>query len=312
MTLDHHHLAHLRASSSSSSEEASARPEARAPVKSWLDSDPFILRKLAASRGDHEAKLAVEREEQRLQLDASAELGQHAPSAAAAGTRDATTTATATVAAPPHFVPPLQFDLVAPGGIYRSGHPNERNFAFLRSLRLRSIVYLGAEDYRANMRHFAEREGIAVYHYRLKLNKEPFDESETCASYPLLLTVCLPAYLSDRRTDTHASHTVDEEGVAAVLALTQDAARLPMLLHCNKGKYRVGCLVGCLRKLHGWLHSSIFDEYARFAGAARIADQEFIETFDVDKVRQVVQHQQHQQRREHESRVDGDGQQLAD
>jgi tyrosine-protein phosphatase SIW14 len=44
----------------------------------------------------------------------------------------------------------------------------------------------------------------------------------------------------------------------------------------------MGCLVGCLRKLQKWTLTAIFDEYQRFAGKnARIADQQFIELFDV-------------------------------
>lgn len=76
------------------------------------------------------------------------------------------------------FVPPLNFALVAHGGIYRSGHPNERNFSFLQSLRLKSVMYLGMEDYRKNMKGFCEAQGIQVFHFRLKVAKEPFDESK--------------------------------------------------------------------------------------------------------------------------------------
>lgn len=37
------------------------------------------------------------------------------------------------------IVPPLNFDMVA-GGVYRSGHPNERNYGFMRRLGLKSIM----------------------------------------------------------------------------------------------------------------------------------------------------------------------------
>ncbi|KDN50820.1 protein-tyrosine phosphatase [Tilletiaria anomala UBC 951] len=151
------------------------------------------------------------------------------------------------------FVPPLNFELVAKGGIYRSGHPNERNFSFLRSLKLKSIMYLGLEDLRPNMSGFCEEEGIQVFHIRLQLNKEPFDE-------------------------------MDEDEVAAALSLILDKRNLPMLVHCNKGKYRVGCIVGCLRKFQGWMQSAIFDEYSRLAGV-KVADQEFIEVFDTSKIK---------------------------
>ncbi|KAF9127528.1 hypothetical protein BGW39_005795 [Mortierella sp. 14UC] len=44
-------------------------------------------------------------------------------------------------------------------------------------------------------------------------------------------------------------------------------------------KHRIGCLIGCLRKIQNWSMTSIFDEYRRFAGSKVLADQEFIEIF---------------------------------
>lgn len=73
-------------------------------------------------------------------------------------------------------VPPLNFDMVAPG-VYRSGHPNERNFRFLQRLNLRSIVYLANDDYRENVREWAAAEHLNVFHHRVNMNKEPFTES---------------------------------------------------------------------------------------------------------------------------------------
>ncbi|GAA5941032.1 uncharacterized protein JCM15063_000625 [Sporobolomyces koalae] len=43
--------------------------------------------------------------------------------------------------------PPLCFSVVLPG-VFRSGHPNRHNFAYLDSLGLRSIMYLSPDDYR--------------------------------------------------------------------------------------------------------------------------------------------------------------------
>lgn len=148
-------------------------------------------------------------------------------------------------------VPPLNFDMVAPG-VYRSGHPNERNFAFLQRLNLKSIMYIANDDYRENMTEWARREGIQVFHHRVSVNKEPFAE-------------------------------MDEAEVAQALSHMLDERNLPMLVHCNKGKYRVGCVMGCVRRLQGWSHISILEEYARFAGD-KIADEEFIEMFDLARV----------------------------
>ena len=63
--------------------------------------------------------------------------------------------------------------------------------------------------------------------------------------------------------------------MATALAHVLDVRNHPILIHCNKGKYRIGCLIGCLRKLQKWSLASIFDEYRRFSGSTlRIADQE--------------------------------------
>ena len=59
-----------------------------------------------------------------------------------------------------------------------------------------------------------------------------------------------------------------------------DVRNHPILIHCNQGKHRTGCLVGCIRKAQHWSLVSIFDEYRRFAGdKARVVDQQFIERF---------------------------------
>ncbi|KAI9312532.1 tyrosine phosphatase family-domain-containing protein [Dichotomocladium elegans] len=134
------------------------------------------------------------------------------------------------------LVPPLNFAMVEPG-VYRSGHPNRQNFSFLRKLGLKTIMYFAMEDYPPEMKHFVEHEGIEILHFRMKENKEPFEEINP-------------------EDITHA------------------------LTKCH----RIGCLVGCLRKIQHWSMTSIFDEYRKFAGYKVLADQEFIEIFDHEKV----------------------------
>ncbi|CAO3627862.1 unnamed protein product [Mucor hiemalis] len=73
------------------------------------------------------------------------------------------------------LVPPLNFAMIA-SGLYRSGHPNKQNFAFLRKLKLKTIMYFALEDYPPEMQHFVEQEGIEVLHYKTEGNKEPFIE----------------------------------------------------------------------------------------------------------------------------------------
>ncbi|KIS68496.1 uncharacterized protein UMAG_10576 [Mycosarcoma maydis] len=149
------------------------------------------------------------------------------------------------------IVPPLNFAMVS-RGIYRSGHPNERNFEFLRRLSLKTVLYLGTEDYRSNMTNWTASQNITTHHLRLAINKEPTAE-------------------------------MDHADVVKALQLILKPENWPILIHCNKGKYRVGCIVGLVRRLQSWSHTSIFEEYSRFAGT-KISDLEFIEVFDLDKV----------------------------
>ena len=61
-----------------------------------------------------------------------------------------------------------------------------------------------------------------------------------------------------------------------------DERNRPLLIHCNQGKHRTGCLVGCFRKAQRWSLVAIFEEYRRYADRkARIVDQQFIERIDL-------------------------------
>jgi tyrosine-protein phosphatase SIW14 len=79
---------------------------------------------------------------------------------------------------------------------------------------------------------------------------------------------------------------IPEDVIRDALEVLLDVRYHPLLIHCNKGKHRTGCLVGCLRKVQRWSLTSIFDEYRRFAGTkVRILDQQFIELFRVADVK---------------------------
>ena len=148
-------------------------------------------------------------------------------------------------------IPPLNFAIVSKG-VYRSGFPNAKNFAFLKKQGMRSILYLSPEEHgdhsigRQNL-DFIASNGIKFFNCPMGAHKEPFG-------------------------------VTPDSVVAEALAAVIDTRNHPILIHCDKGKHRTGCLVGCLRKLQGWSLSSIFDEYARFCkGVVRDLDLQFIE-----------------------------------
>ena len=146
--------------------------------------------------------------------------------------------------------PPDNFAMVWKG-VYRSGYPTKKNFDFLSRLGLRSVLFLCPEAYPDSHLDFYAAHGIQLLQFGVIGNKEPFDE-------------------------------IPEAVVCAALLKILDDANLPLLIHCNQGKHRTGCLVGCLRKVHRWSLVSIFEEYRRFAGAkARVHDEQFIERFPI-------------------------------
>ncbi|KAK3155403.1 hypothetical protein QOZ80_2BG0202860 [Eleusine coracana subsp. coracana] len=151
------------------------------------------------------------------------------------------------------MVPPLNFAMVD-DGIFRSGFPDATNFRFLRSLNLRSIVYLCPEPYPEDNARFLDQNGIELHQFGIEGRKEPF--------------VYIP-----------------EEMIREAIKVILDVRNQPVLIHCKRGKHRTGCVVGCLRKLQKWCLSSVFDEYLHFAAAkARSTDQRFMEQFDASSL----------------------------
>ncbi len=126
-------------------------------------------------------------------------------------------------------------------------YPNKKNYEFLKKIKLKTILCLAPDDYAHQ--EFLHENDIQFFQFNLQGNKEPFTE-------------------------------IPEKDIADALTKVMDKRNHPILIHCHKGKHRVGCLIGCLRKLQNWSMTSIFDEYRRFTGSKiRIADQEFMEVF---------------------------------
>ncbi|KAG9288292.1 hypothetical protein G9A89_021323 [Geosiphon pyriformis] len=155
------------------------------------------------------------------------------------------------------LIPPENFTMVSTW-VYRSSFPKKKNFPFLKKLGLKSILTLILEEYPDQNMKFLEANRIKLFQFGIAGNKEPF--------------VHIP-----------------EDKICAALAVILDKRNHPILIHCNKGKHRTGCLVGCLRKLQRWSHTSIFDEYRRFSHPkSRSMDQQFIELFDASQVWKLV------------------------
>ena len=151
------------------------------------------------------------------------------------------------------LLPPDNFAMVNTH-VYRSSFPKKKHFPFLRTLGLRSVLTLILEEYPETNTSFLDANGITFFQFGIPGNKEPF--------------VSIPT-----------------DKITAALTTILDRRNHPILIHCNKGKHRTGCLIGCLRKLQQWSLTTIFDEYRRFSWPkSRSMDQEFIELYDERKV----------------------------
>lgn len=147
------------------------------------------------------------------------------------------------------LLPPDNFAMVN-SHVYRSSFPKKKHFPFLRTLGLRSVLTLILEEYPETNSSFLDTNGITFFQFGIPGNKEPF--------------VSIPT-----------------DKITAALVTILDRRNHPILIHCNKGKHRTGCLIGCLRKLQQWSLTTIFDEYRRFSWPkSRSMDQEFIELYD--------------------------------
>ncbi|KAL7751874.1 protein-tyrosine-phosphatase [Sorochytrium milnesiophthora] len=146
------------------------------------------------------------------------------------------------------LVPPFRFGYVE-DGLYRAGYPKQRNFAFLRTLRLQAIVSLTPDAPTPALHSFCRDNAVQLVHIRVDKPKE---------NIPL----------------TYAK-------VCSILHVLIDQRNQPLLLHCLDGQQISGLVLVCLRKLQGWAVSSAVSEYLRFVSEDHASNEEleFIDKF---------------------------------
>ncbi|WRT65219.1 uncharacterized protein IL334_002162 [Kwoniella shivajii] len=160
-------------------------------------------------------------------------------------------------------VPPINFSLVAPG-IYRSGHPNKKNFSFLKRLNLKGIIYLEkvGDPYRQDSMDFVSSNEIKLYRFDLSKESE-------------LYTV------------------QGEDRLEDLLGVLLDKRNHPLLIHDDTGKGTATLICSLIRRIQGWSLTGAFAEGDMFAGPAGgsegvglgQAGMEFIAAFEPKKVK---------------------------
>ncbi|KAF6831604.1 tyrosine phosphatase [Colletotrichum plurivorum] len=154
---------------------------------------------------------------------------------------------------------PINFGVVVPG-IYRSSYPKPEDFGFIRNLGLKSIVTLVQKDdadepYTA----FMSSNGIRHHVFNMKGTKKEAIPIQTMKS---------------------------------ILRLVLNREHHPLLIHCNHGKHRTGCVVGVVRKVTGWELTNIVDEYRTYAEPkVRDCDVKYLTDFDLSDLSNLFVHE---------------------
>lgn len=157
---------------------------------------------------------------------------------------------------PVSLTQPENFGRVAPG-VYRSSYPQAADFSYLSNLRLKTIITLVQKDIPREFQDFIDGNGIRHYVFDMAGTKK--------AEIPLPL-------------------------MQSIIGLVADERNHPLLIHCNHGKHRTGCVVGVYRKWKGWDSSSILAEYNRFAEPkARPTDIQYLSDFQLAHVRHIIE-----------------------
>lgn len=187
----------------------------------------------------------------------------------------------------PMYVPPLNFSLVE-DGIYRSGFPMPINYPFMKRIEFKTIIYLG--DLESSKKTDKDKKD--------KKDKKEKDKDETKTKKPKKdkhgtaeifenykswigttdITFHHLVMHSSQEPFILNTHAEAQAALVKALELLLDKRNFPLLIHSNKGKHRIGVLVGLMRKiLQGWCMSGIFEEYEKFAMGKSEFDLEFIE-----------------------------------
>ncbi|EXL81036.1 hypothetical protein FOPG_05710 [Fusarium oxysporum f. sp. conglutinans race 2 54008] len=147
---------------------------------------------------------------------------------------------------------PHNFGVVIPG-VYRSSFPRSHDFEYLKGLGLKTIVTLVRKDeLDHDLETFVQREGIRQVVFNMKGTKKE--------AIPL-------------------------GTMKAILSIVLDKSNYPLLIHCNHGKHRTGCVVGVVRKIAGWDAESVVAEYKSYAEPkARECDVNYLDDFQVSSL----------------------------
>lgn len=98
-----------------------------------------------------------------------------------------------TISANDHVIPPANFAMVCPG-VYRSGYPKPMNHSFLKSLKLKTLIFMCPEDCDEANRDFCKQSGIVILQFGIQGNKEPFSDIPESVCSPITFCILSAGY----------------------------------------------------------------------------------------------------------------------
>ncbi|PGH07883.1 hypothetical protein GX51_01593 [Blastomyces parvus] len=144
-------------------------------------------------------------------------------------------------------------------GVYRSSFPLPVHLDSIARLNLKTIITLVDEEWSRDYGEFIRENGIKSYVIPILANKTP----EVFTPY---------------------------ETVIEVLKLILNPMNHPVLIHCNKGKHRTGCVIACFRRVQGWSLIAALQEYQKHSTPkSRVLDRNYIEGFDANCLSDLVE-----------------------
>ncbi|KAI1426326.1 tyrosine phosphatase family-domain-containing protein [Xylaria sp. FL1777] len=144
--------------------------------------------------------------------------------------------------------PPVNFSMVCEG-LYRSGYPQTQDYPFMQGLNLKTIVTLVNKELPDGYQEFIRNNQIT---------HKIFDMAGT------------------KKED------ISIELMCSIYAVVSNRENYPLLIHCNHGRHRTGCVVGVLRKSSQWNMKRIIDEYTTFAEPkVREVDIKYLAEFEL-------------------------------
>lgn len=156
------------------------------------------------------------------------------------------------------LLPPVNFGAVESGCIFRSAYPQPANYAFLSSLRINTVVTLVPEALPEQYMDYLIGGHIRHHQIHIPANKD-------------------------------GVISITPERMAQVLSIVLNRNNHPILIHCNRGKHRTGCVTACLRKVQSYPVDRAIAEYRDYASPkCRSDDEAFIASFDATAMTQFA------------------------